>query len=153
VVQVRRLLTIFTLFAIAATLTAGCAGDGGGTASGGQPAATTAAPATTAAGGGTGGGRGDYGGGGGGGAPGTADAVRIADFAFAPDALSAEVGQSVKWTNQDGAAHTVTADDGAFDSGSLARGKAFSFAFDQAGTYAYHCNIHPRMKGTVTVAV
>jgi plastocyanin len=152
VVQVRRLLTIFTLFAIAATLAAGCAGDDGGTASGGQPAATTAAPATTAAGGGTGGGRGDYGGGGGGGAPGTADAVRIADFAFAPDALSAEVGQSVKWTNQDGAAHTVTADDGAFDSGSLAGGKEFSFAFDQAGTYAYHCNIHPRMKGTVTVA-
>jgi plastocyanin len=102
VVQVRRLLTILTLFAIAATLAAG--------------------------------------------------AVRIADFAFAPDSLRAEVGQSVRWTNQDGAAHTVTADDGAFDSGSLAGGKEFSFAFDRAGTYAYHCNIHPGMKGTVTVA-
>jgi plastocyanin len=68
------------------------------------------------------------------------------------DSLSAEVGQSVRWTNQDGAAHTVTADDGAFDSGSLAGGKEFSFAFDGAGTYAYHCNIHPGMKGTVTVA-
>jgi Cupredoxin-like domain len=90
------LLTIFTLFAIAATLAAGCAGDDGGTA--------------------------------------------------------AEVGQSVRWTNQDGAAHTVTADDGAFDSGSLAGGKSFSFAFDRVGTYAYHCNIHPGMKGTVTVA-
>jgi plastocyanin len=43
------------------------------------------------------------------------------------------VGQSVRWTNQDGAAHTVTADDGAFDSGSLAGGKEFSFAFDRAG--------------------
>lgn len=159
VVQVRRLLTIFTLFAIAATLAAGCAGDDGGTASGGQPAGTTAAPATTAAGGGTGGGRGDYGGGGGdygggggGGSQGAAGAVRIADFAFAPDSLSAEVGQSVRWTNQDGTAHTVTADDGAFDSGSLAGGKEFSFAFDRAGTYAYHCNIHPGMKGTVTAA-
>jgi plastocyanin len=145
---VRRLLTIFALFTIAATLAAGCGGDDGGTASGGQPAGTTAAPATTAAGGGGG----DYGGGGGGGAPGAAGAVRIADFAFAPDALSTEVGQSVKWTNQDSTPHTVTADDGAFDSGSLARGKEFSFAFDQAGTHAYHCNIHPNMKGTVTVA-
>jgi plastocyanin len=150
---VRRLLTIFALFAIAATLAAGCGGDDGGTASGGQPAGTTAAPATTAAGGGTGGGGGDYGGGGGGGgSPGAAGAVRIADFAFTPDALSAEAGQSVEWTNQDSTPHTVTADDGAFDSGSLARGKAFSFAFDQAGTHAYHCNIHPSMKGTVTVA-
>jgi plastocyanin len=149
VVQVRRVLTIFTLFAIAASLAAGCAGDdGGGSASGGQPAGTTAAPATTAAGGG----RGDYGGGGGGGSQGAAAAVRIAGFAFAPDSLSAEVGQSVEWTNQDDAAHTVTADGGAFDSGSLAGGKEFSFAFDQAGTYAYHCNIHPSMKGTVTVA-
>ena len=78
--------------------------------------------------------------------------MRIAEFAFAPGSLSAEAGQSVTWTNQDGAAHTVTADDGAFDSGNLAGGEEFSFAFDEAGTYAYHCNIHPRMKGTVTVA-
>jgi plastocyanin len=155
VVLLRRLLTIFTLFATVATLAAGCAGDDtGGAASGGQPAETTAAPATTEAGGGdTGGGRGDYGGGGGGGgSPGAAGAVRIADFAFAPGSLSAEAGQSVTWTNQDGTAHTVTADDGAFDSGNLAGGEEFSFAFDEAGTYAYHCNIHPRMKGTVTVA-
>jgi plastocyanin len=151
---VRRMLTSFTLFAAAAMLAAGCAGDDtGGAASGGEPATPpTAAPATTQ-GGDTGGGRGDYGGGGGGsGGQAAKGAVRIADFAFTPDSRSAKVGDSVKWTNEDGATHRVTADDGAFDSGNLAAGKAFSFTFDKAGTFAYHCNIHQRMTGTVTVS-
>jgi len=148
---VRRMLTTFGMFAAAAALVAGCAGDGGGgAAAGGEPATTTVAPATTQDGG-TGGGRGDYGGGGGSGGQAGAGAVRIAGFAFAPDSRSVKVGDSVTWTNQDGATHTVTADDGAFDSGNLAGGKSFSFTFDEAGTFAYHCNIHRRMTGTVTV--
>jgi plastocyanin len=144
------MLTIVSLFAVAAMLAAGCAGDDtGGAASGGAPATT--APATTQ-GGDTGGGRGDYGGGGGGsGGQAAKGAVRIAGFAFAPDSASAKVGESVKWTNEDSATHTVTADDGAFDSGNLSGGKEFSFTFDKAGTFAYHCNIHQSMTGTVTV--
>jgi plastocyanin len=150
---VRRMLTTFTLFLVAATLVAGCAGDDtGGAASGGEPATTTTAAPATTQGGDTGGGRGDYGGGGGSGGQAAKGAVRIADFAFTPDSRSAKVGDSVKWTNEDGATHRVTADDGAFDSGNLAAGKAFSFTFDKAGTFAYHCNIHQRMMGTVTVS-
>jgi plastocyanin len=150
---VRRMLTTFTLFLVAATLIAGCAGDDtGGAASGGEPATTTTAAPATTQGGDTGGGRGDYGGGGGSGGQAAKGAVRIADFAFTPDSRSAKVGDSVKWTNEDGATHRVTADDGAFDSGNLAAGKAFSFTFDKAGTFAYHCNIHQRMTGTVTVS-
>ena len=148
----RRMLTTFAMFAVAAALVAGCGGDdSGGAASGGEPAATTAAPATTQDGGGGGRG-GDYGGGGGGGGgQAGAGAVEIADFAFAPDSSDVKVGDSVKWTNQDGTAHTVTADDGAFDSGNLAGGKSFSFTFEEAGTFAYHCNIHQSMTGTVVV--
>jgi plastocyanin len=149
------MLTTFGMFAVAAALVAGCAGDdGGGAASGGEPATTTAAPATTQDDGGGGGRGGDYGGGGGGGSGGQAGAgaVEIADFAFAPDSSDVKVGDSVKWTNQDGATHTVTADDGAFDSGNLAGGKSFSFTFDEAGTFAYHCNIHQSMTGTVVVS-
>jgi plastocyanin len=155
---VRRMLMTFGMFAVAAALVAGCAGDDtGGSASGGEPATTTtAATATTEdAGTGGGGGRGgDYGGGGGGGSGGQAGsgAVRIADFAFAPDSSDVKVGDSLKWTNRDGTTHTVTADDGAFDSGNLAGGKSFSFTFDQAGTFAYHCKIHQSMTGTVVVA-
>lgn len=149
----RRMLTTFALFLVAATLAAGCAGDDtGGAASGGEPATTTTAATATTQGGDTGGGGGDYGGGGGSGGQAAAGAVRITGFAFTPDSRGAKVGDSVRWTNEDSATHTVTADDGAFDSGNLAAGKAFSFAFDKAGTFAYHCNIHKRMKGTVTVS-
>jgi plastocyanin len=150
---VRRMLTTFKMFLVAATLVAGCAGDDtGGAASGGEPATTTTAAPATTQGGDTGGGRGDYGGGGGSGGQAAKGAVRIADFAFTPDSRSAKVGDSVKWTNEDSATHTVTAHDGAFDSGNLAAGKAFSFTFDKAGTFAYHCNIHQTMTGTVTVS-
>ena len=56
------------------------------------------------------------------------------------------------WVNDDQAPHTATANDGAFDSGTLQPGQSFSFTFTQPGTtYAYYCAIHPSMTGTVTV--
>jgi plastocyanin len=153
---VRRTLTILSFIAVAATLAAACAGGDGGAASGAAPATTTTAAPATTQGGDTGGGdRGGYGysGGGGGGSGGQAakGTVRIAGFAFSPATRSAKVGDSLTWTNKDRTTHTVTADKGAFDAGGLAPGKSFSFTFDQAGTFAYHCKIHPRMTGTVTV--
>jgi len=84
--------------------------------------------------------------GGGGGAQ-----VVIKGFAFDPATLTIKVGESVTWTNQDPADHTVTADNGEFKSSSLANGATFTFKFDKAGTYPYHCGIHPSMKATVIV--
>ncbi len=99
----------------------------------------------------------DYGGGGtetedegGGGAGGTA--VAIADISFAPDALEVAVGDTVTWTNEDPVPHTVTADDGAFDSGNLDQGGSFDQTFDEAGEFTYHCEVHPSMQATVTVS-
>jgi plastocyanin len=79
-------------------------------------------------------------------------AVEIADFAFSPESLEVEAGTTVTWINNDSAPHTVTSDDGAFDSGTLETGDTFSFTFDEAGTFAYHCDIHPRMTATVEVS-
>lgn len=59
--------------------------------------------------------------------------------------------QSVKWGNNDGTTHTVTANGGAFDSGNIADGGTFTFTFTTVGTYPYHCTIHPTMVGTITV--
>ncbi|HKG57226.1 MAG TPA: cupredoxin family copper-binding protein [Candidatus Limnocylindrales bacterium] len=77
--------------------------------------------------------------------------VDIKGFAFAPPATNVKVGDTVTWTNQDTVAHTATLDDKSVDSGNLAAGATFSHAFPQAGTFAYHCSIHPQMKGTITV--
>ncbi|MEA2533757.1 MAG: hypothetical protein QOJ93_1568 [Actinomycetota bacterium] len=73
--------------------------------------------------------------------------------AFTPPSVTASVGQTVAWVFQDTNPHTVTADDDSFTSpkGGLANGKTYSHTFDKAGTYKYHCFIHPQMLGTVVV--
>ncbi|MDP2660831.1 MAG: cupredoxin family copper-binding protein [Dehalococcoidia bacterium] len=83
--------------------------------------------------------------------PTTATDVVIQNFAFGPKTLTAPVGTTVRWTNKDSAAHTVTSGKGAFDSGNLAQGQSFSFKFTQAGTFDYACKIHPNMTATITV--
>ena len=78
--------------------------------------------------------------------------VAIVDFAFQPMATFVGVGETVTWSNTGAAPHTVSADSGAFDSSTIDPGGAFSQTFDTAGTYGYHCNIHPNMRGMVVVS-
>jgi plastocyanin len=78
-------------------------------------------------------------------------AVSIVDFAFQPPSIEVATGGTVTWTNTGQAPHTVTADDGSFDSGTLSPGATFSQTFATAGTFTYHCNIHPQMTATVIV--
>jgi plastocyanin len=77
--------------------------------------------------------------------------VKIVEFTYGPDPVTVQVGGKVTWQNEDTAPHTATADDGSFDTGTLARGKIKSETFKQAGTYTYFCEIHPTMHGTVEV--
>ena len=77
--------------------------------------------------------------------------VTIADFAFAPPALTVPVGTTVTWTNGDPAGHSIVAGDGSFASDTIDSGTTFQFTFDAAGEHAYICGIHPEMSGTVTV--
>jgi plastocyanin len=50
-----------------------------------------------------------------------------------------------------GTTHNIVADDGSYNSGPLAPGATFTHAFTAAGSYPYHCSIHPNMRGTITV--
>ena len=75
----------------------------------------------------------------------------IQNVAFSPNPLTVAQGTTVTWTNLDGVAHTVTADDGSWGSGTLGQGATYSQVFTSPGTYTYHCAIHPFMKGTVMV--
>jgi plastocyanin len=78
-------------------------------------------------------------------------AVLIQDLAFGPATMTVAVGDTVTWTNADSAPHTVSAENGAFDSGNLDEGQAFSFTFTAPGTYAYRCDYHSEMTGTIVV--
>lgn len=81
----------------------------------------------------------------------TGTQVVMKNIAFDPATVTIKVGDTVTWTNEDSVTHTVVGDNNEFQSGDLAQGDTFSFTFDQAGTYPYHCSIHPSMKGTVAV--
>lgn len=75
--------------------------------------------------------------------------VSIAGFAFAPGSLTVAAGQTVTWVNNDGVAHTATG--AAFDTGPIAPGASASVKMAKAGTFTYHCAIHPSMTGTIIV--
>ncbi|HET9593391.1 MAG TPA: cupredoxin family copper-binding protein [Solirubrobacterales bacterium] len=77
--------------------------------------------------------------------------VQIVEFAYEPDPVVVQVGGKVTWQNEDSAPHTATADDGSFDTGTIEEGKLGSATFKEAGTFTYHCEIHPTMHGTVEV--
>jgi plastocyanin len=76
--------------------------------------------------------------------------VSIKDFAFQPSATVIHAGDTVTWTNLDGAAHTATSI-GEFDTGSMPLGASRSVTFATAGTYLYYCQFHSIMFGTVVV--
>ena len=79
------------------------------------------------------------------------NAVRIANFSFNPAAITLKAGQTVTWTNGDTVPHTSTSDNGAWNSGPIQPGASFSQTFATAGTFTYHCTIHPNMHGSITV--
>ena len=70
---------------------------------------------------------------------------------FTPSTLQVNINVTVTWVNDDNMTHTVTADDGSFDSGDIAPGAKFMHTFSNTGTYNYHCVHHSGMVGAVTV--
>ena len=77
--------------------------------------------------------------------------IDIQGYAFSPSSITINVGDTIVWTNYDSASHTVTSNDGTFDSGGISTGNTFSFTFTSAGTFNYYCAPHPNMTGSVTV--
>lgn len=67
--------------------------------------------------------------------------VTLSNNMFAPKTVTIKKGDSVTWSAKDGA-HTVKADNGSFQSGTITAGKNFSHTFDAPGTYGYHCTFH-----------
>lgn len=79
--------------------------------------------------------------------------VKIESFSFSPIVLNVKAGDTVKWTNLDSVAHTVTSDSGSeLDSELFSKGQTYSHTFTVAGVYEYHCAPHPRMKAKIIVS-
>lgn len=76
--------------------------------------------------------------------------IQIVDSSFNPRNVTVKRGAMITWTNNEFVTHTVTST-GNFDSGKLVSGKSYSRMFNDAGTYDYHCSLHPSMTGTITV--
>ena len=72
-------------------------------------------------------------------------------MAYPRKRIEITVGTTIEWTNQDPLAHTVTANDGSFDSGLIQPGDKWSYTFTAPGTFDYFCTPHPFMKAVVVV--
>ncbi len=76
---------------------------------------------------------------------------------YSPFMATIPAGSRIQWDNKTATAHTVTHEGCltgkacVFDSGSVAPGKSFSLSLLQPGTYAYYCQLHPIMRGVITV--
>jgi plastocyanin len=77
--------------------------------------------------------------------------VIMTNRSYDPETVTIKVGDTVTWVNQDAPQHDVVADNGEFKSDLFDKGQSFSHTFTAAGTYPYHCSIHPGMTGTVIV--
>ena len=84
-------------------------------------------------------------------APAPANKVSIANFAFSPATLTIAAGQSVTWSNDDGAPHGLAYKDGMKGTDVLLAGASFSRTYDKPGTFDYLCAVHPYMTGKVIV--
>lgn len=78
--------------------------------------------------------------------------IDIKGFSFSPATRTIKKGETITWTNQDSAAHTVSSISGTeLNSGTLSNGQTYSHTFNTAGTFEYRCNFHTSMKGTIIV--
>lgn len=78
--------------------------------------------------------------------------VKINNFQFNPSTLTIKKGESVTWTNEDSVSHAIKGDSlSSLSSDSFSKGQSYTFTFNEAGTFQYHCSIHSTMKGTIIV--
>lgn len=78
--------------------------------------------------------------------------IAIKGMALSPASVTVKAGTTVTWTNNDSTWHSITSYDGRIPSSqNLAQGQSYSYKFTKAGTFKYHCGIHPNMTGLVVV--
>jgi len=77
--------------------------------------------------------------------------ITLYDMEFHPKFITVRKGDRIKWTNKDDMKHNVSSYNGAFHGGEMEPSDEITTIFDSTGVFNYHCNIHPYMRGSVTV--
>jgi hypothetical protein len=77
--------------------------------------------------------------------------VKILNNTFSPDTIIVQRYATITWLNNDFTSHTVTSNEGLFDSGTLTRNETFEYAFETKGTFTYRCVYLANLHGTVIV--
>ena len=73
--------------------------------------------------------------------------ITMGDSYFSPQNITVRPGTTIVWINNGTMQHTVTSDNGLFDSGALNPGQSFSYTFGGMGTFGYHCRFHGNAGG------
>jgi len=80
----------------------------------------------------------------------TSQEIVVQGYKFPP--ITAAAGSTLKLVSKDVEAHTMTANDGTFDSTPFSPDKPTTLTVPtKAGSYPFHCKIHPTMHGTLVV--
>ena len=77
--------------------------------------------------------------------------IEIEDFKYNPSTITISKGTTIVWKQRDSTKHTVTSDNNLFDSGLLSKDETWSYTFNEAGVFEYHCKPHTYMKGKIIV--
>lgn len=79
--------------------------------------------------------------------------IVIQNFKYSPSTLTVKAGDTITFTNMDSVPHSIVSDDGkSFSTGELTQGQSTTFtAPAKAGTYPFHCSVHPTITGTIVV--
>ena len=89
---------------------------------------------------------------GGGGAP-PENPISMKGSVYSIPSITLAAGSKITWINDDNMVHTVTANDGSFNSGDINPGGQFIYTFNTVGTFNYHCVHHTGMTGVVTIVI
>jgi plastocyanin len=81
----------------------------------------------------------------------TEHVILIEAMQFSPATIEVKVSETITWKNKDPFPHTVTSNDGQFDSGEIKSGRSWKLKTRTKGTYSYVCTLHPNMKAVFEV--
>jgi plastocyanin len=77
--------------------------------------------------------------------------VAMRNIEFKPRNIRMDVGDTVRWENEDDVPHDALGEKNSFETPIIDGGESSEHSFDEAGKYPYFCSIHEGMTGRIQV--